>query len=219
MHPWRDQGGKIKIIRRARDMAKVIDEHTQEDEDGNPTEVHDYYNTTTKEFIFRSHKTRATHGIITQKVSDLIHTHIMTSLAHPQNNREWLITKPGDKTRPYGKGITKILQQPHVLGMGVNLARHSYISWWLKQSPRKPQEQDDMAQAMMTSKEEMSGYKWFKTSEPDTDSEAEDSDEESESESDSDSDDEPPPKKKKAPAKKPAPAKKAPAKAGQKKKK
>ena len=161
-HPLRDDTGNVKIISNASQVDKARDVHTQFTPEGDVIPIHDYYITAGKgRFIWRSHKTRVNTKDVIQNTTREQHNAIMNSLASPKNKRNWLFTKPGDLSQPYGKGISNMLKRPNVLGMGVNPARHSFISWWRKLKHRTPIEKKELGEAMMSSKEEQDDYEWF----------------------------------------------------------
>jgi len=158
-YPLRDQMGDVRIVKSKKDVAAKKNAHIQYNVDtGDEEPVHDYYVLNEKQFIWRSHKTRAYTDDVIQKAPAGVHGAILISLRnHP---REWLIAKLDDITQPYGKGIGAFLKQPHVLGMGVNDARHAYITWWMNQKKRSNKAQKARAALMMTGKQDFSEYEW-----------------------------------------------------------
>ena len=69
----------------------------------------------------------------------------------------------GDKTKhsPYGKRISELLTRDGSLGLAVNEARHSYITWWFRQAERSDQEVRALSERMMNAPEELRGYRFF----------------------------------------------------------
>jgi hypothetical protein len=158
-YPLRDQMGNVRIVRSKKDVAVKKNAHIQYNVDtGDEEPVHDYYVLNEKQFIWRSHKTRAHTDDVIQKAPAGVHGAILISLRNYP--RDWLIAKLDNIAQPYGKGIAAFLRQPHVLGMGVNDARHAYITWWMNQKKRSNKAQKAMATAMMTGRADFSEYEW-----------------------------------------------------------
>ena len=180
MHPVRDNFGAIKIVQSAADVPERTSTQTQLSDDGK-TEVNvvDYLVVDEKQIIYRTHKTRVSHGQVKQPLPTKVFKKIMDSLRPKKDGgwpREWLFIQPStaDKPikqqKPLGKGkASAIMEQKHVIGVGINTARHDFITWYAhskrnKQGgiiPRTGLEEDAMARKMMTSQREYQNYKRF----------------------------------------------------------
>ena len=166
MTPTRDTTGRIKIMTTQRDVPELVDSETEKLKNGTIQPVTDYYVIQQKKIIYRTFKTRSQKGQVEHFIPEAIHRQVVESLkAYP---RDWLIIqlssyKNGDKAKqlPYGKGVTDLLKNGS-LGLGVNEARHSYITWWYRQKERTPREEEALSVKMMNSKDELRGYRYFK---------------------------------------------------------
>ena len=116
-------------------MPTRVTTQTQLSSDGQ-TEVNvvDYLIMDVKTIVYRTHKTRASTGEVRQVIPAKVFNKIKASLvAYP---REWLFIqlssagKPLKQQKPLGKGIGQIMKQKHVIGLGVNDARHDWITFY-----------------------------------------------------------------------------------------
>ena len=146
--PRRDNWGTMKII----------DNRSQVEKKTGVNDTMDYYIRKSKEFLFRSMKTRADFEDreIYQDCPDKIAGVIEASLtAHP---RDYVITNKAG-TKMHGK-IGAANLKP-AIGMGFTEARHAFITWWVNQKTRNNNDKDVLARLMHTSRALLELYIYY----------------------------------------------------------
>ncbi len=161
MHPWRDNLGNIKIVSSVDQIPKLENNDKERNPNGRLVSAKDYYlnpqdNEKSGRIYFRTHKTRKYTGEVEQDIPLTIHKQVKQFIK--RFTREYLFIKPSTVNylikdqKPLGKSTTALIKKKNVLGMPVNDARHSFLTYFDNRTPRPNHEQkDSIAKAMMTS--------------------------------------------------------------------
>jgi len=168
MHPWRDNLGNIKVVSSEDQIPKLENNDKERNENGRLVSAQDYYlnpqdNSKSGRIYFRSHKTRKTTGEVKQDIPLTIHKQVKQFIK--LFTREYLFIQPSTVNKqikdqkPLGKSTTALIKKKNVLGMQVNEARHSFITYFENRTPRPNfQQKDSISRAMMTSEDVYNKY-------------------------------------------------------------